>query len=71
MNCTLISDKRAIEILEKTNKKPSGLTEKIENILCADKNSIGKNILLLKSLFDETVQLTGGDYKPFYKLGER
>jgi len=63
-----ISDKRAIEILEKTNKKPSGLTEKIENILCADKNSIDKNILLLKSLFDETVQLTGGNYKPFYKL---
>ena len=66
-----ISDKKAIDILEKTNRKPSALTEKIENILCADKNSIGHNILLLKSLFDETVQLTGGGYKPFYKLGER
>jgi hypothetical protein len=66
-----ISDKRAIDILEKTNKKPSSLTEKIENILCVNKSSIGNNILLLKSLFDETVQLTGAAYKPFYNLGER
>ena len=63
-----ISDKRAVELLEKTNKKPLALTEKIEAILCADKASINNNVSLLKALFDETVQLTGERYKPFYKL---
>ena len=61
-----IGDKRAIEIIEQSKIKPAHLTEKIDNILCADKNSMTNNIALLKTLFNETVELAEGKYKPFY-----
>lgn len=63
-----IGDKRAIEILEKANITPTFLKQKIETILCADRNTLNKNIDFLKSLWLETVELTGGAYKPFYNL---
>ena len=63
-----IGDKRAIEIIEQTKLKPTQLTEKIDNILCADKNSMTNNIARLKALFNETVELAERKYKPFYKL---
>ena len=63
-----IGDKRAIEIIEQTKIKPTHLTEKIDSILCADKNLLPKNVALLQALFKETVELAEGKYKPFYKL---
>jgi hypothetical protein len=63
-----IGDKRAIEILEKTEKHPANLKEKIANILCVNKNTINNHLDVLESLFKETMELTNGFYKPFYKL---
>ena len=63
-----IGDKRAIEILEQTQMRPTSFKERIEGILCVNKESIGSNIHLLKALFKETVELASGNYKPFYKL---
>ena len=63
-----ISDKRAIELLEKSGLTPTHLKEKIDKILCADKNTINNNIALLKTLWNETIELTQGAYKPFYNL---
>jgi hypothetical protein len=63
-----ISDKRAIEILEKADKRPLNLKEKVEHILCADKHDINNNIDSLKKLFKEIIELTNGTYNPFYKL---
>ena len=63
-----IGDKRAIEIIEQSKIKPTHLTERIDNILCADKNLMHNNISLLKTLFAETVELAEGKYKPFYHL---
>jgi hypothetical protein len=63
-----MGDKRAVEILENTNKLPVSLKEKIENILCADKHTLSNNIDNLKKLFSEMVELTDGTYKAFYKL---
>ena len=63
-----ISDKRAIELLEKSGLRPTHLKEKIDKILCADKNTINNNIALLKTLWNETIELTLGAYKPFYNL---
>lgn len=63
-----IGDKRAIEIIEQSTLKPTHLTEKIDNILCADKNLMSNNIAVLKVLFKETVELAEGKYRPVYKL---
>jgi hypothetical protein len=63
-----IGDKRAIEYLEKSNIKPAQLKQKIESILCADKNTPDNNIALLKTLWNQTVELSHLAYKPFYNL---
>ncbi len=63
-----IGDKRAIEILENANKQPLNFKERIEDILCANKHTLGNNINSLKVLFRETIELTNGSYKPYYKL---
>ena len=63
-----ISDKRAIEILIRTDKRLVHLREKIEKILCIDKNAINNNFEHLKTLFRETVELTNGAYKSLYNL---
>jgi len=63
-----IGDKRAIECIESSTIKPTQLKQKIENILCADKKTIDNNITLLKTLWNETVNLSPGAYKPFYNL---
>src|SRR4030095_6610574 len=63
-----IGDKRAIECIERSNIKPAHLKQKIENILCTDKNTIDNNIALLKTLWNETVKLSSVTYKPFYNL---
>ena len=63
-----IGDKRAVTIPEGSNAKPSQLSEKIDSILCADKDTLSNSVIRLRSLFDETVQLAEGKYKPFYNL---
>lgn len=63
-----ITDKGAIDILANAAKRPSYLKEKIEEILCADKNSLYNNIDLVKEVFRETVQLAKGVYEPLYKF---
>jgi len=63
-----IGDKRAIERLEKAAKKPANLKQRIEMILCADKETISMNIEHLKALHQEAVKLADGMYKPLYQL---
>ncbi|MBS1930269.1 MAG: DUF4037 domain-containing protein, partial [Bacteroidetes bacterium] len=63
-----MGDKRAIEIVEKTKNKPINFTNKINTILSCDKKSLAENVRLLKHLFNETVELANGQYKPYYKL---
>jgi predicted nucleotidyltransferase len=60
-----LGDKRAITILEKAPKCPHDLKEKIDGILTLNKNAVGNNIDLLKTLFKETVELSKENYKPF------
>jgi hypothetical protein len=62
-----LGDKRAIEILENAAKKPSNLKEKIDHILCINKETADTNVSLLKELFADTVEMTNGTYKAFYK----
>lgn len=63
-----MGDKRAIESIEQSGIKPAQLKEKIDTILCADKNTLHNSIALLKTLFKESVELSGGIYKPYYNL---
>lgn len=63
-----IGDKRAIEIIQQSKIKPAHLSERIDKILCVDKNLMPGNIALLKALFNETVKLAEGNYSPVYKL---
>lgn len=63
-----VGDKRAIERLEKAAKKPANLKERIEIILCADKETISMNIEHLKVLHQEVIKLADGMYKPLYRL---
>jgi predicted nucleotidyltransferase len=59
-----MGDKRALDILENARVKPSNLKIKIENIVCANKNTIGENIVLFKNLWSEIISLTNGAYQP-------
>lgn len=63
-----ISDKRAIDILEKAAIKPARLRDKIDHILCAGKEALDNRVANLKSLFMETVALSEGAYQPLYQL---
>jgi len=44
------------------------LKERIETIVCINRDDIKKSIETLKGLFAETTQLANGVYQPFYKL---
>lgn len=61
-----IGDKRAIEILERTYKKPDRLKTTIEDILCINRQSPTENLRIMKQLFEQTVSLTEGIYRPLY-----
>jgi predicted nucleotidyltransferase len=63
-----MTDKRAIEILEKSSLHPENLKEKIEAVLCVQKETLIENIDALKNLFQETVSLTNGLYQPIYQF---
>lgn len=63
-----LGDKRALDILEQARIKPDRLSFKIDNILCCQKDTLIYNAGLLKMLFEETVALADGLYKPYYVL---
>ncbi|MDJ1498719.1 nucleotidyltransferase domain-containing protein [Cytophagaceae bacterium DM2B3-1] len=63
-----ISDKRAIQVLEQSTIKPPHLTDKINAVLCVDMDTLSENVTLLKSLFNEVVDLAQEMYKPAYQL---
>lgn len=63
-----MGDKRAIEILETTGRRPFDLREKIKHIFYVHDGNTNVNIKSLKALFEETVALIPGLYKPFYKI---
>jgi len=63
-----MGDKRAISILEQTNARPETLALKIDLILRCNKDPLIDSVLHLIKLFEETVSLSDGLYKPFYKL---
>lgn len=62
-----ISDKKALEILEKADQKPKDLTKKVESILKA-KVSLTDSFMQLNSLFQEVVQLSGNQYTPLFSF---
>lgn len=62
-----ISDKKALEILEKADHKPKDLTRKVESILKA-KVSLTDSLTQLNSLFQEVVQLSGNQYTPLFSF---
>jgi predicted nucleotidyltransferase len=63
-----IGDKKAIEILERSDKKPDQLKTIIEDILCINRQSPIENVIIMKQLFEQTVSLSEGIYHPLYKL---
>ncbi|MFN7118551.1 MAG: nucleotidyltransferase domain-containing protein [Saprospiraceae bacterium] len=63
-----MGDKRALEIIEQNETKPSDLTNRINLILSCKPHSLLDNVMDLKSLFDETVLLANGQYAPYFKL---
>lgn len=63
-----MGDKRAINILEQAKTKPENLSQQINSILCASKDTLTENVTRLKLLFEETAELAQGKYKPYYKL---
>ena len=65
-----MGDKRALDILEDAPIKPANLKSRIENIVCAEKSTIGENIVLFKKLCAEIISLTNGAYQPMFKLKE-
>jgi predicted nucleotidyltransferase len=63
-----MGDKRAIGILEQAKMRPEGLTSRIDNVLCCNKDTLTDNVFQLRNLFNQTVLFAGGAYKPYYKL---
>jgi predicted nucleotidyltransferase len=63
-----MGDKRAIEMIEQAKNKPLNLTNKVNEILCCDKNSLESNVGNVKTLFTEVLGLADGLYQPYYKL---
>lgn len=62
-----ISDKKAIEILEKADHKPKDLAKKVKSILSA-KPSLTNNLVQLNDLFKEVVQLSDKLYTPLFNF---
>ena len=63
-----MGDKRAINILEQAKTKPQNLTSRINDTLYCSKDTLTNNVLRLRELFEETVELVEGGYRPYYKL---
>lgn len=63
-----IGDKKAIQILEQTTKRPEKFGEKIESILSTNKSNLVSKVKELRDLFEQTVSLANGTYYPFFIL---
>jgi predicted nucleotidyltransferase len=63
-----MGDKRAVSILEQAKQTPPNLTQKIDDILCCNKELLHENVAMLKILFNQIVELADGAYKPYYNL---
>ena len=63
-----IGDKKAIQILEQTTKRPEKFGEKIESILSTNKSNLVSKVKELRDLLEQTVSLTNGTYYPFFIL---
>lgn len=63
-----IGDKRAITELTGAAKVPAQLKERVEQILCAEKDTLPKNVMYLKTLHSEVVGLAGTLYQPYFYL---
>lgn len=62
-----MGDKRALSILEQANIKPANLTENVTDILCCTKDDLKGKVELLKKFFEQTRELMGTAYEPYYK----
>lgn len=63
-----MGDKRAMAELAATAQVPLHLKEKVEQILCAEKDSLAKNVMYLRALHSEVVGLAGPLYQPYFHL---
>lgn len=63
-----LGDKRAIDILEQSKRRPSDLKGKIDHSLSTGGNDMAIKLTSLKMLFTEVVELAGEHYKPYYTL---
>ncbi|MBS1792794.1 MAG: nucleotidyltransferase domain-containing protein [Acidobacteria bacterium] len=61
-----LGDKRALDALEKCRRRPENLRQRIEEILCVQKETGHRNVAALKDFFEETARLTNGLYKPAF-----
>lgn len=65
-----LGDKRAIDRLGKATIKPNSLVSRIDNILCVSKAQPSSNVVEIKKLFEEVVNLSGS-YHSLYRLYEK
>ncbi|TGL38952.1 nucleotidyltransferase domain-containing protein [Leptospira perdikensis] len=63
-----MGDKNAIKVLEDALKQPEKLVETIEQVLSVNQNSLKNNVGVLRNLFEQTVSLANGAYRPYFKL---
>lgn len=63
-----LGDKRAIQLLDQAPQRPAQFASRVAAMLCIQPNDIKGNVTLLQGLFDETVALAPGLYKPYYQL---
>lgn len=63
-----MGDKRAIAILEQATIRPDNLAATIDSILCCNNYKLADHVALLSALFEQTVVLADGGYKPYYVL---
>ena len=63
-----IGDKKSIQILELTTKRPEKFGEKVESILNINRSDLVSKTKELRNLFEQTVSLTNGTYYPYFIL---
>ncbi len=63
-----MGDKNALNILAHMSKVPVHLQDKINAILCCEIDTLSDQVNALRKIFEETVHLADGLYKPYYEL---
>lgn len=69
-----LGDKRAVQIIKTFERKPLMMEETLNKILGQagiDTRDLAANTALLKRLWDQTVDLTAGQYKPRFNIGNK